>query len=695
MAASNKRCFDPMKKLHLPIALLCCSVFLFACSDQANSGANETSHPVEEPVSGPGEMSKPILNEIPFDPAAVYVDRMYATSTGGAGAEYLLDGDRETFWEAMPGAGADEGVMLYFDPAVSVGSIVAHKAVQRPGIQRLQYFVNGVEVDSKPAGEAIDVNTEVASLFIRIERINGGSSGERILENGRGSFESNSPDIQIGLSEIEFMDEKGSPIVVRPLHLESGSLQASSTLAPAEAYHADYLFDSRKEFGWAEGKEDEGKGESITFNFDQPVRIQALKLWNGYQRSDRHFGANARIKTLNFSSEGVTGAQYPILDQQGAQEITLEKPLEGKSFIMSVEEVFKGKSYPDLLLSELRFFDGQRWFGMRTKGETQRQNALREKVNGTVLEPLLDRMVRETRLYEDPNEEIATSLVLRSNSSFVLYRTESQSTQQVNKAVNQVADGNWSIEDLGNGRARVKLFGKLHRIYEKAVLYKGSSSSDKTRIFSEYLNIFPDKIIGEKLVDSLKTKAIPGDMVEINKYLEDYLVDLKYMTNENFLESAFYTECMTCLVRREVAEALQKVEQTLAEEHDGEFRLLFWDCFRPPVYQQAMWDAIKDPRYVADPSKGGSSHGKGTAVDLTLASRPDGDQPIDMGTEFDHFGEEAHHSYTDLSEEALNNRKMLKSAMEAAGFKALKSEWWHYSFASKHGQFDYEDFCDY
>lgn len=50
-----------------------------------------------------------------------------------------------------------------------------------------------------------------------------------------------------------------------------------------------------------------------------------------------------------------------------------------------------------------------------------------------------------------------------------------------------------------------------------------------------------------------------------------------------------------------------------------------------------------------------------------------------MGTGFDNFTDTAHHSFTDLPESVLQNRLLLKSTMEQNGFKALETEWWHYS----------------
>jgi D-alanyl-D-alanine dipeptidase len=91
-----------------------------------------------------------------------------------------------------------------------------------------------------------------------------------------------------------------------------------------------------------------------------------------------------------------------------------------------------------------------------------------------------------------------------------------------------------------------------------------------------------------------------------------------------------------------------------------------------------MWDLIHDERYVADPSKG-SGHNRGLAVDLTIIDLKDGSE-LNMGTSFDNFTDTAHHTFKNLPADILQNRMLLRETMEKYGFKALETEWWHYSW---------------
>jgi len=55
-----------------------------------------------------------------------------------------------------------------------------------------------------------------------------------------------------------------------------------------------------------------------------------------------------------------------------------------------------------------------------------------------------------------------------------------------------------------------------------------------------------------------------------------------------------------------------------------------------------------------------------------------------MGTEFDYFGVKAYQTTKNLPKKVLQNRELLKSIMEKHGFRAIRTEWWHYSYAKIH-----------
>lgn len=168
-------------------------------------------------------------------------------------------------------------------------------------------------------------------------------------------------------------------------------------------------------------------------------------------------------------------------------------------------------------------------------------------------------------------------------------------------------------------------------------------------------------------------------LTNIKDLSSSFTLDMRYATENNFLEEVLY-DCGTCLLLPETAEALNQAN--LYFNAMG-YRIKIWDCYRPLDVQVKMFAKVPNPIYVADP-KEGSIHNRGGAVDLTLETL-DGKE-LDMGTDHDHFGREAHIDNFDLPEAVLNNRKILETGMKQFGFQTIQSEWWHFNHTSASGK---------
>jgi D-alanyl-D-alanine dipeptidase len=206
--------------------------------------------------------------------------------------------------------------------------------------------------------------------------------------------------------------------------------------------------------------------------------------------------------------------------------------------------------------------------------------------------------------------------------------------------------------------------------------------------------ILPDEPAAKPgLEENLKKQGL----VDIQMLDKEIPVQLKYTTTDNFMKADAYGDLDKCYLRPEVSKMLIKAQSILKKEHP-ELTLLIFDCVRPRNIQRKMWKIVKGTplqQYVADPEKG-SIHNYGAAVDLTLLDESGkekdmgtpylGGVQLDMGTPFDFFGELAQPRLEDkflkekkLTEQQIKNRKMLRKAMEEAGFKQLDIEWWHFN----------------
>lgn len=412
---------------------------------------------------------------------------IYATSVNLPGAAYgpanLFDGSPAP-WATMPGADSMEGVMLYFaSQNVSFDALEFTSATDGSmrAVSKLKVFADGVDVGVAEAGTRFSFPQTagewgVSSLYLKIEALApvGGQSTPA----------------PTAIQELRFF-KGGNEVRILPVAQVRGTVTASSSLAPEEAYSPLFLFDSRRDFGWAEGSPGDGVGESLVFTFPASVTITGLWIWNGYQRSDRHFTSNARVKGFTFGADGGSSGRYTLKDMQGSQHIPLAAPLRGRRFTLRIDEAFPGAAYQDLVISELRFSDGKRVFTIDMSRELDaRKRALIAGTRGTALEQVLDR----TLAGRD-----GTAMALRSNGSFVVWTQGPGGT-----AAETVADGNWRILSADASRARISIFGRVRSLRETEDYYRNKVQAEMVRIFEDNLTVEPGRITGQKLFTRLE-----------------------------------------------------------------------------------------------------------------------------------------------------------------------------------------------
>ena len=199
--------------------------------------------------------------------------------------------------------------------------------------------------------------------------------------------------------------------------------------------------------------------------------------------------------------------------------------------------------------------------------------------------------------------------------------------------------------------------------------------SCKTKYYDKSITVAnPTFDLKDKKEVVLKNKKVVNDtsFVNLKEYSTDFVYDMKYATEANFLKSKVY-DCAECYLRLKTVKALVKANSKFMKLG---YRIKIYDCYRPLDVQKKMWAIVSNPIYVANPSKG-SIHNRGGAVDITLVDFTG--KELDMGTPFDFFGPEASHEYRNFSEEILQNRALFKKIMINSKFQSFDSEWWHYN----------------
>ena len=158
---------------------------------------------------------------------------------------------------------------------------------------------------------------------------------------------------------------------------------------------------------------------------------------------------------------------------------------------------------------------------------------------------------------------------------------------------------------------------------------------------------------------------------DLADYDASIILDIRYATPNNFTGKTVYPAAR-CLLRRDVAMRLLKVEETLRRKG---YRLIVFDCYRPLSVQKTFWAILPDERYVADPEKG-SRHNRGAAVDVSLADSTG--KPLEMPTGYDDFSGKASRGWKGSSAAARRNSELLEAVMKEGGFEPFPSEWWHF-----------------
>ena len=196
-----------------------------------------------------------------------------------------------------------------------------------------------------------------------------------------------------------------------------------------------------------------------------------------------------------------------------------------------------------------------------------------------------------------------------------------------------------------------------------------------------------EEVIEEIIIDSLEQSIIDAGLINIQDSIPGILVELKYATTDNFMDTNVYGNLKRCYLQPDVTMSLKKCQEYL-QSKDSTLTLLVYDGVRPRSVQQFMWDYLDLPihektKFVSNP-KNGSLHNYGAAVDLTIATI-DG-VPLDMGAGYDDIRKIAYprheKAYLDsgmITQEHIDNRNLLRETMKAGGFWGIQTEWWHFN----------------
>ena len=486
------------------ISLVTLGTLLAACSSQTTTEqTQETSDTTAVETTATTETSTAFVSKN----NTVTLKGVYATSIKSPHSQYdytnLFDDNLNTSWSTMPGAGPDEGIMLYFNEPTDIEKIQIRQSADKSfsKLTAVTIYANGQLVEQGLAVNSgpIEISiAEASSLFIRLsdfDQTETKDDGDLVIV----SFPKTS---SVAIAELSLFGKDGKIKILPPTKVK-GSVEATSTLAPALSYGVRNLFDSRKEFVWVEGAPGNGENQSITVKFQTAQQASGIRVMNGFQRSDKHFTSNARAKKILVTTESGGSQEITLDDEQGEQAISFTTPMKGSEFKFTIKEAYPGTAYKDLVLSELKLTGSDGDFIVEDAVTETIKSELITKAKDTPLEGVLDYRVYNSYVESDLT---VRSIILRSDYTFVAYMESSQDNGTTQQKTELIADGNWELKSLNSEEAKVRVFGKLIRLSETTDYYAGDTSDEYLQIFQDNLTITEASITGEKFIEEIKRK---------------------------------------------------------------------------------------------------------------------------------------------------------------------------------------------
>jgi len=200
-----------------------------------------------------------------------------------------------------------------------------------------------------------------------------------------------------------------------------------------------------------------------------------------------------------------------------------------------------------------------------------------------------------------------------------------------------------------------------------------------------------------------------SQFVNLTDAVPDAILEIRYYGTYNFVGQRIDGyEQPTALLTRQAADSLRAVSDDVMKQG---YRLKIYDAYRPQRavdhfvrWAQAVEDTLmkryfypnldKSVLFEQDYIAEKSGHTRGSTVDLTLFDM-NTEKELDMGGTFDWFGHESHPDFggnpetgvytpnKNITAEQFANRMKLRNAMLRHGFKALDSEWWHFTLKNE------------
>ena len=119
-------------------------------------------------------------------------------------------------------------------------------------------------------------------------------------------------------------------------------------------YYPDNVMDDDISTAWVEGEDGNGEGEWIRIPADSDGEISAVRIVNGYQKSEEAYYKNNRVKEAELIFDDGSSEFAALADEfNKSQVIILSEPKNTDYILLKIKSVYEGDEWQDTCISEL------------------------------------------------------------------------------------------------------------------------------------------------------------------------------------------------------------------------------------------------------------------------------------------------------------------------------------------------------
>ncbi len=229
------------------------------------------------------------------------------------------------------------------------------------------------------------------------------------------------------------------------------------------------------------------------------------------------------------------------------------------------------------------------------------------------------------------------------------------------------------------------------------IIHKYNNLLSRSGVFALLLVLCIVQGGGSPVLAQDNGESVPSAFVELRELIPTLHLELRYFSEDNFVGrviDGYHAEKV--FMTKEAASALANVQDEVAAFG---LSLKVFDAYRPQpavdhfvrwaedlndkkmkqvFYPSVAKEILFDEGYIS----ARSGHSRGSTIDLTLVESQTGEE-LDMGTPWDFFDPSSWPSYQGLSVQVRANRNLLASVMTKHGFRAITTEWWHFTLENE------------